>query len=39
MLLLVILFISGISLGMHDKPSAENAFDSVQHIVRDAQLG
>lgn len=39
MVLLALLFISGISLGMHYKPSAENAFDSVDHIMRDVNFG
>lgn len=39
MLLLGVLIISGISLGMHYKPSAENAFDSVQNIMRDVNFG
>lgn len=39
MALLALLFVSGISLGMHYKPSAENAFDSVDHIMRDVNFG
>ena len=39
MLTLVTLIISGLSLGMHYKPSAAEAFDSVEHIMRDVNYG
>ncbi len=39
MLTLITLIISGLSLGMHYKPSAAEAFDSVEHIMRDVNYG
>jgi ubiquinol-cytochrome c reductase cytochrome b subunit len=39
MLTLTMLIISGLALGMHYKPSAENAFSSVEHIMRDVSYG
>ncbi len=39
MLSLAILFISGLSLAMHYKPSAADAFNSVERIMRDVNFG
>ena len=39
MLTLMSLIISGLALGMHYKPSADEAFDSVQRIMRDVNYG
>jgi ubiquinol-cytochrome c reductase cytochrome b subunit len=39
MLSLAILFLSGLSLAMHYKPSAAEAFDSVERIMRDVNFG
>ena len=39
MFCLIGLILSGIFLGMHYKPSAEDAFNSVERIMRDVQFG
>ncbi|MEM7746858.1 MAG: cytochrome b N-terminal domain-containing protein [Pseudomonadota bacterium] len=39
MLTLTTLIVSGLALGMHYKPSADEAFDSVQRITRDVNFG
>jgi ubiquinol-cytochrome c reductase cytochrome b subunit len=39
MFCLIGLILSGIFLGMHYKPSAEEAFNSVERIMRDVQFG
>ena len=33
------LIITGLTLGMHYKPKCQNAFDSVEHIMRDVNFG
>ena len=38
-LCLILLIITGLSLGMHYKPDAAKAFDSVEHIMRDVNFG
>ena len=39
MICLILLIITGLSLGMHYKPDAEKAFDSVEYIMRDVNYG
>ena len=39
MLCLIFLIITGLALGMHYKPSANEAFDSVEKIMRDVNFG
>jgi ubiquinol-cytochrome c reductase cytochrome b/c1 subunit len=38
-LMLVIMILTGIVLAMHYDPNADNAFNSVEHIMRDVQWG
>ena len=39
MICLIFLIITGLALGMHYKPSADEAFDSVEKIMRDVNFG
>ena len=39
MICLILLIITGLTLGMHYKPDAEKAFDSVEYIMRDVNYG
>ena len=39
MMCLILLIITGLTLGMHYKPDADRAFDSVEHIMRDVNWG
>ena len=39
MVCLILLIITGLTLGMHYKPDAEKAFDSVEYIMRDVNYG
>ena len=39
MMCLILLIVTGLTLGMHYKPDAEKAFDSVEHIMRDVNWG
>ncbi len=39
MMCLILLIVTGLTLGMHYKPDAERAFDSVEHIMRDVNWG
>tara|TARA_B100001248_G_scaffold18745_1_gene12326 strand:- start:4327 stop:5616 length:1290 start_codon:yes stop_codon:yes gene_type:complete len=39
MVCLILLIITGLTLGMHYKPDAVKAFDSVEHIMRDVNYG
>ena len=36
---LILLIVTGLTLGMHYKPDAEDAFNSVEHIMRDVNFG
>ena len=39
MMCLILLIVTGLTLGMHYKPDADRAFDSVEHIMRDVNWG
>ena len=39
MVCLILLIITGLTLGMHYKPDADKAFDSVEYIMRDVNYG